>query len=126
MKNLNEENIKEYFIDITFKSIPKKFWPYKLLTISYFDNKCICTKICCFACIKYLDKQSYIKTFKFINELFDFNPSVVPTDYELALKLVLKEKDLFVKPILHTLCYFHFSKAIKEEMKKLYLFKKNE
>lgn len=123
IKNLNDENIREFFIDITFKAIPKKFWPYKLMTITCFDNKSKSTKICCFACIKYLDTTSYIKTFKFINELFDYNPSIVHIDYESSLKKALKEENLFKKPILHTFCYFYFSKAIKEHMN-LNLFKK--
>ena len=125
LKLLNDKDVNEYFIDITFKSIPKKFRPYKLLTISCFNKKYKCTNICCFTCIKYLDVKSYLKAFQFINELFQFNPHIVDTDYEHSLKIALKEKNLFKNPILHTSCYFHFSKAIKEEMKKLSLYKKN-
>lgn len=29
----------EYFLDITFKIIPKYQWPYKLMTFSALDNK---------------------------------------------------------------------------------------
>ena len=33
LKLLNDKDVNEYFIDITFKSIPKKFRPYKLLKV---------------------------------------------------------------------------------------------
>lgn len=33
VKLLNDKNFNEYFIDITFKSIPKKLRPYKLLKV---------------------------------------------------------------------------------------------
>ena len=125
LKNLNNKEVNEYFVDVTFKSIPKKFWPYKLLTISCFNQKDKITKICCFACIKYLDKISYYKVFSFLKEIFSFKPKIIHTDYEAALQAALKEKDLFQNPVLHTFCFFHFSKAIKEQMKKISIIKKN-
>ena len=42
-------NYKEFFIDITFKIIPKKFRPHKLFTMATLDNnenKTILIRIC--------------------------------------------------------------------------------
>ena len=36
---MNNEEFKEYFIDLTFKLILKKFKNYKLLTIASIDNE---------------------------------------------------------------------------------------
>ena len=38
LKLLNDKDVSEYFIDITFKYIPKKFRLYQLLTISCFNK----------------------------------------------------------------------------------------
>ena len=47
MKNeLKEENVENYFIDVTYKIIPKKQKNYKLLTISDVDNITVNTFIC--------------------------------------------------------------------------------
>lgn len=35
--NLNNNNIKQYFIDITYKIVPLRYKPYKLLTIKGFN-----------------------------------------------------------------------------------------
>ena len=43
LKLLNDKNFNEFFMDITFKSIPKKLRPYKLLNISCFNKKYKCT-----------------------------------------------------------------------------------
>ena len=37
LKLINNENFSEYYIDSTYKIIPKKFNPYKLLTIASID-----------------------------------------------------------------------------------------
>ena len=47
----------EIFVDTTFKIVPKKFHPYKLVTISYlYMNK---IKIFCFVLYKYQDHINY-------------------------------------------------------------------
>ena len=45
LQSLNAEKIEELFIDITFKIIPKKLRPYKLLTISKIISNEDITKI---------------------------------------------------------------------------------
>ena len=60
---LNKENNDEYFIDITFKIMPKKYTNYKLMIITCINKKTNSTKICCFIAFKYQDVESYIRIF---------------------------------------------------------------
>lgn len=56
MKN-NDYN--EYYIDSTFKIIPRKFNNYKLLTIATNDISNNLTLLIGFVCFKYQDSTSY-------------------------------------------------------------------
>ena len=51
---------------------------------------------------------------------------MVHTDCEPTLKLSLKEKEQFIKLILHTYCYFHFSKEILRNIEMVYFIKANK
>ena len=54
-KLLKDGNFIEFFIDVTFKIIPKCYKPHKLISLVALDNKSNQTKIICFVFIRYLD-----------------------------------------------------------------------
>ena len=68
----NNEYI-EYFIDSTFKVIPKKFNNYKLLTIATIDIPNNFTILIGFVCFKYQYSTSYYNIFKYLNEIYNLN-----------------------------------------------------
>ena len=125
--NLFKNNdYKEYFIDVTFKIIPKKYRPYKLMTIAsinYLENK---TVLICFILLKFLDKISYYKIFQYLHENLSFNPTIIHTDYEGSLASAIKEAraKFFTNEIIHIRCIFHFMQAVRAKCNKLGLCKK--
>ena len=121
-KNLNLMNntkFNDYFIDITFKLMPKKFRPNKLMTVATVDKDNNKTLIIAFVVFKYMDSESYYRIFKYLNENYSFSPKYIHTDYELALDLAIKKSDFFNKDIVHLKCFFHFAKSIREKLKKI-------
>ena len=108
----------EIFVDTTFKIVPKKFYPYKLLTISYlYMNK---IKIFRFVLYKYQDHINYERIFLYLKDNYNLNPKIVHTDYEKALYSIFMKDNIFKHKILHSFCFFHYIKAIVEKMKKIY------
>ena len=61
--NLNSENINNFFIDVTYKVIPKKCHNYKLLTISGIDNNNNSTYLCALI----LNKKIKFHLLKYLN-----------------------------------------------------------
>ena len=109
---------KEYFIDITFRIIPKKSRPIKMMTVSSKDGNNN-TIICLFVFYKYQDKITYDRIFNFLKENYNFIPKIVHHDYEYALYSSLDNSKIFGEKILLAFCYFHFIKAIVDKMIKL-------
>ena len=72
LQSLNAEKIEELFIDITFKIIPKKLRPYKLLTISKIISNEDITKIWGFVWYKYQGKISYKRIISFLKDNFNY------------------------------------------------------
>ena len=64
---MKDKNIIEYFIDSTFKIIPKIFQPNKLLTITVINYKENKTILIGFVCFKYNDSLSYYNIFYYLN-----------------------------------------------------------
>ena len=117
-KELNYQKNDEYFIDITFKAVPQKYRPYKLITITALEFTSKTTKLACMRSIIYMDSESYKYAFRFLNENYKFNPKLVHIDFEDALANALLIKSLFKKPPLLIKSMFHFSKAIKSNIQK--------
>ena len=115
-----DKNLKEFFIDITLRIIPKSYRPYKAMTIAAVDNKNSRTLLICLAFIKYMDSFTYRKVFQYWNENFSFNP----INYENALSIAIKESKFFKNQIIHVRCLFHFFKSIREKIQKVGLSKK--
>ena len=53
-----------------------------IASLNYKENKTI---LICFVSLKYLDKISYLKIFKYLNKNFKFNPTILHSDFENAL-----------------------------------------
>ena len=51
--NLNDKNIKQYFIYVTFKIILNKLKPYKLFAIKGFNDSDFKSVLCTLICFKY-------------------------------------------------------------------------
>ena len=116
---MGNKNYPEYFIDITFKIVPKCYRPYKILTIATLDIKENKTIIVGFVMFKYMDQESYIRIFKLLHDNYNFNPHILHTDFEIALCKAIKSSNFFEKKVLNIKCFFHFIKACREKLKKL-------
>ena len=69
---LNEKNTKEIFMDTTFKVVPKKLRPYKLLVLVSLPKALAFPIILCFILIKFLETIAYEKLFNYLNDNFNF------------------------------------------------------
>ena len=127
LKLMNNDKFVEYFIDTTFKIIPKKFYPYKLLSISSIDYKNNKVILIGFVCFKYQDAKSYLNIFKYLNEVYNLNPHIIHSDFEKSIGIALSESKFFKNTVIHVKCFFHFTYAINNKIKKLKLYsRKNQ
>jgi len=117
-EKLFDEKINNYFIDITYKIIPKTFKRYKMMTITGTEKDTNITFICALILLKYEDKISFYKIFKYLNEIFSFNPKVVHIDFSKALRSALLTENLFKSKPIIIHCFFHFVQNIVKNMKK--------
>ena len=53
LSQLSNKDNKQFFVDVTYKIIPFKYHPYKLLTIKSFNIKTKNTKLCLLIAIKF-------------------------------------------------------------------------
>ena len=132
--NLNNNNINQYFIDITYKIVPLIFKPYKLLTIKGFNISEKQSVLCTLTFIKYEDEISMFYVFKYLHDFYNFNPSIVNIDFSMSLKNVLNKNEIFDNKPKVVNCFFHFSQVISKKIKSLkipndnfknYMLKKN-
>ena len=117
-EKLKDKNIVNYFVDITYKIIPKNLKKYKLMTITGVNKITNISYICCFILLKYEDVQSFINIFKYLKEMYSFNPGVVNIDYSSSLTKALKTENIFENSPIIVHCFFHFCQAIVKHMKK--------
>ena len=121
--NLNNNNIKQFFIDFTYNIIPIAYKPYKLLTIKGFNVEIKQSVLCSLICLKYEDENSIIFAMKYLHDIFNFNPVVINIDYSLSLNNALINNKIFDKQPIILNCFFYYTQAIVRKMKKLNLFK---
>ena len=107
----------EYSIDSTFKIIPKKFDNYKLLTIVTNDISNNLTLLIGFVCFKYQYSTSYYNIFKYLNEIYNFNPKISIRFFQKSIGVAINNSKFFTKNIIHVKCSFHFINALKNKMK---------
>lgn len=74
---LNGDKTTEIFMDITFKIIPVKFLPYKLIVIAGISKDNNIPNILVFIMLKYLDNISYDQIFNYLHENFNFKPKII-------------------------------------------------
>ena len=121
--NVNNKFINNYFIDVTYKILPKNRKSYKLLTISGFDEKKNLTIILFLILIIHEDYKSFYLIFKYLNLNFNFNPNNIHIDFSQAERKALLQENLFnSKPIIIS-CLFHFTQSVFRKMKNLKLVK---
>ena len=104
--------------------IPKKYKPYKLVTISGINEENNITSPILFVCMKYQYSNGYIKLFETLKELYNFNPVILHTDFEASIENAILNGNIFNKKPILIKCNFHFSKAIIAKMKKCGMCKK--
>ena len=51
-------------------------------------------------------------------ENFNFNPTIVHSDFEKSLYTAIKENIYFKDKVIHTKCLFHFSQMIHKNLQK--------
>ena len=123
-KKFKDEKIENYFIDVTYKIVPKNNKNYKLLTITCYDNNNQSTYIIALILIQYEDTQSFIKIFKYLNEMFQFNPAITHIDFSQALRNALLTEGIFKKKPIIVHCFFHFVQNVVKKMKLYGIIKK--
>ena len=121
---LQNKNIQNYFMDITYKIIPKKQQPYKLMTITSVNEIENTTNVCCLIGIIYEDAISIYNALNYLKTFFNFIPKIVHIDFSLSERKALLNENLYEeKPIIIS-CFFHFTQAIFRKMKEFKLVKK--
>ena len=116
---LNNKDNRQFFIDVTYKIIPYKYHPYKLLTIKAFNNQSKNTKLCALVALKFEDVNSFYYTLKYLKEFFKFKPEIINIDFSLSLYKAIKLSDLFGKEVKVILCFFHYTQSIIRKMRLL-------
>ena len=116
LKYLDIKKTKEFFLDATYKIIPKHFRPYKLIVISGLSENVESPHLICFALLKYLDKESYNIFFNYLHDNFNFLPKILHTDFDKALYESIKSNIYFGKNIIHSKCLFHFAQGLRKKL----------
>ena len=93
-KQILNKHIDNFFIDVTYKIVPKLIEKYKLLIITGVDNETNNTYIIALILLKYEDTISFIKIFKYMKDMYNFNPGVVHIDYSLSLRKAFLSENL--------------------------------
>ena len=98
-KKVTEDSIDDFFIDLTYKIIPKKQKRYKLMTVTGLDKLNNNSYICFLILLCYEDQISFERLFKYLKENYGFTPKYVHLDYSKALRNALLADNIFsVKP----------------------------
>lgn len=82
---LNKVKCKEFFLDITYNIIPRKFRPYKLLVISGMTTKINYPMSIIFILLKYTDLESINRIFNYMYDNFEFSPEIIHTIFDTAI-----------------------------------------
>ena len=114
-----------YFLDITYQTIPKKYKKYKLMTITCVDSKNNATNLCCLIAITYEDYLSIYYTLKYISQFYKFNPKIIHIDFSKAERKALIKENLFKNQPIVISCFFHFTQSIFRKMKEYKIIKSN-
>ena len=124
-ERLKNNKINYYFLDTTYKIIPRGNNKYKLVTMSGVNSDTNYSNLNALVFIKYEDKFSYEMVFRYLNTLYNFNPKVIHIDYANSLRLALTTENLFNKKPIIMHCFSHFCQCIVKQMRKFNIFKKS-
>lgn len=120
--NLQNDNIQQYFTDITYHCIPPTVRRYKLIILSGFNLKDKKTHICAYGLIPD-EKFETIKKFFFeLKNNYKFNPKIITTDYSKSITKAIYEnfpECLMIK------CFFHWMQALWKKLKEMGYTQKN-
>ena len=115
-QNLNNNNIYQYFADVTYYATPTVCKTYKIFTILGFNIREKRTNLCALALISNENYETFNEIFKFLYNQYNFLPKFITIDFNKAcFKAVLK---LFPKTIIIP-CYFHLMKICYKKLPEL-------
>ena len=83
---IKDNNIINFFVDVTYKIIPKRHRKYKLLTITGVNKNNLNSYLCGLVLIQYETHETFYRVFKYLHDMFDFNPIIVNIDYSKLLR----------------------------------------
>ena len=116
LKNLLNSNIEQYFGDATYHCIPPTIRKYKLYVISGFNLKDKKTHICLYALLPDEKFITYDKLFSILKNEYKFNPKIFTIDF---CRSCTKAINTNYPQCLIIKCYFHWVKALWNNIKKL-------
>ena len=114
-KEIKDLNIDNYFTDVTYKIVLKLHLGYKLLIIIGVDKNIGNSYICALILIRYEDENFFKYTFKYLNNIYGFNPRIILIDYACALKKPLLNNEIIINPPIIVICFFLFYASDSEK-----------
>ena len=95
------------------------------MTITGNDNNNKNSYIAALILLKNEDFHSFYKTFKYLNEIFQFNKKVILIDYSNSLRKVLLTENLFKSKPIIIHCFFPFCVNYSRTYENVWFNKKN-
>jgi len=90
---LDRNNCREFFVDATYKIIPSNYHPYKLIVLSGLLEDKKKPQLICFILMKYIDAEAYNKLITYMNDMFNFQPNIIHSDFDIALAKAIKNTE---------------------------------
>ena len=122
LKNLNNKDIEQYFMDSTYKIIPNVGDYKSLITLLGYNNKLNTFVQCCYALITEETQEIYKQFLILLKINYSFEPKYITLDFskaeENAVLEVYKNTEIIF-------CFFHLVKCWWNKLNKLGLRKKN-
>ena len=123
LKNLNNKNIEQYFMDGTYKIVPNIGSFKSLITLLGYNRKDNTFAQCCYALITDESENTLQKYLNLLKLNYDFIPKYITIDFskaeENAIKEVYKNENVEI-----IYCLFHFVQCLWRKLNSLGLRKK--
>ena len=121
LENLQSNQIKQFFMDCTYKAVPPSKDNFKLMVLSGFNINESKIKICAFILLPNEKEITFDNIFGILKDKYHFNPLNMMCDFRISQ--INSMKKIFKDCNLHC-CFYHFSHAIWLNFKKYNLCKK--